>query len=88
MTLHMMRTKPSQQSDRRRSRVKLGKFVFLYSLPIARRGGVHGSTLEYGGGYTVGERAVDDVGVPCDPTNVGHAGEAVVWVDVEYVFEG
>jgi hypothetical protein len=58
MTPHMMHTKPSQQSNRRRSRVELRKLVFLNSLPIARRGGVDGGTLEYGGGYIVGERAV------------------------------
>jgi hypothetical protein len=84
----MVSAKPSQQSDRRRGRVKLRKLVFLYSLPVPRRGRVDGGTLEYGGGHTVGERAVDDVGVPCDPPDIGHAGKAVVGVDVEYVFYG
>lgn len=39
------------------------------------------------GSDTIKERTVDNVGVTCDPSDVGHAGEAVSWVDIEDVFD-
>lgn len=62
--------------------------MFLDSFPVARGGGVDWGAFEYGGGHAVAEGAVDDVGVAGDPTNVGHAGEFVIVVDVKDVFEG
>jgi hypothetical protein len=38
--------------------------------------------------HVVAEGAVDNVGVAGDPTNVGHAGELVVGVDVKDTFDG
>jgi hypothetical protein len=62
--------------------------VLLDGLPVARGGRIDGDALEDGGGDTVEEGFVDDVGVACDPADVSHAGKAVVGVDIEDVFDG
>jgi hypothetical protein len=66
----------------------LGNFVLFDGLPVTRRGGIDGSRLEDSGGNSVEEGTVDDISVAGDPTDIGHASEVVVWMDVEDVFDG
>ena len=84
----MVRAKTPQEPDSRRGAVELRDLVLLHALPVSRGRRVDRRGLEHGGRDAVGERSVNDVGVSCDPADVGHAGEAVVWVHVEYVFDG
>ena len=79
---------PAEEPYRGGGRVELRQAVLLDGFPVAGGRGVHGCALEYGGGYAVAERAVHDVGVPCDPPDIGHAREFVVRVDVENVLDG
>jgi len=88
VVVDMMSAKTTEETDGSRSRVKVGNLVLFNGLPVTGRGGVYGSGLEEGSCDTVGERAVDDVGMACDPTNVSHAGEAVVEVNIKDIFEG
>lgn len=88
VVVDMVSAKTTEETDGSRSRIKVSDFVFFNSLPVTGRGGVYGSGLEKGCCDTVGERAIDDVGVACDPANVGHAGKAVVGVDIKDVFQG
>lgn len=60
--------------------------MLLNCLPVARCVWVDGGRLEDGCGDTVHQRAVNDVGVACDPSNVRHTGETVTLVHVEDVF--
>ena len=47
----------------------------LDSLPVSARVRVDWGGLEEERGAPVGEGPVDDVAVPCDPADVGHAAE-------------
>ncbi len=81
-------TKPPQQPDGSRCRVELGQAVLLNCLPIARRCWVYRRRFEDNGSDAVKERAVADVGMSSNPTDVSHASELVVGVYVEDIFEG
>jgi len=84
----MVSAKTTEETDGSRRRVKVSNLVLFNDLPVTGRGGVYGSGLEDGGCDAVGERTIDDVGMACDPADVGHAGEAVVGVNIKDVFEG
>ena len=63
MSLNMLFSKSTQQSNGSGSGIELSQFVFFNSFPIARGSGVYRGGFEDSGGYTVGERSVDDVSV-------------------------
>jgi hypothetical protein len=86
--LYMVCAQTPKQADRGRGGIELGELVLFDSLPVTGGRGIHRGALEHGGGNSVGERAINDVGVSRDPSDVRHAGKAVVWVHVEYVFHG
>jgi hypothetical protein len=104
MTLNMMFSKSTQQPDGSGSGIELSQFVLCNRFPIARGSGVYGGGLEDGRGYAVGEGSVDDVSVTrmknfylkkneClrvtrDPTHISHAGELVIRMNIEYIFDG
>lgn len=48
MAFHMMRAKTAQQANRCWCGVELGQFVFLHSLPVARRCGIYRGRFEHG----------------------------------------
>lgn len=87
VVVDMVSAKTTEETDSSRSRVKVGNLVLFNGLPVTGRGGVYRSGLEEGGCDAIGERAIDDVGMACDPTNVGHAGKAVVGVNIKDVFK-
>jgi hypothetical protein len=83
MTLNVLGTQTTQEANSSRGRVELSEFMLGYSLPITRRSGIDGRRFKDRGGDSVEKRAIDDVGVARDPSNVGHAGEAISGVDVK-----
>lgn len=88
VALEMVLTQPAKEPDRGGRSIELGDLVALDNVPVTRGCRVDGRALEYGRGDAVEERAVDDVSVPGDPADIGHACELVFGVDVEYVFDG
>lgn len=59
-----------------------------HDLPVTRRRRIDRGGFEDGCRGSEGEWTVDDVRVTSDPTDVGHAGEAIFGVDVEDVLAG
>ena len=70
------------------SGVKLVHFPFLNHLPIAVRIGIGGNTLKHGGGGTIGQRTIHDVGVPGDPSNIRGTEIYILFVIIKNVFMG
>jgi hypothetical protein len=66
MTLNMLFSKSTQQSDGSGSGIELSQFVLFNRFPIARGSGIYGSGFEDSCGHAVGERSVDDVSVTRD----------------------
>src|SRR3954452_10321242 len=60
--------------------------MLIDDLPEPRGVRVVGHALEYQGGRAIGERAVHDVAVPGDPTDVGGAPIDFALTIVEHVF--
>lgn len=79
-----------QGADRGGCGVELGDLVLLNDLPESRRVRVRGRGFEQEGGSAVQQWTVDDVGVTCDPTDIGHAcvDIACFRVIIEDVFDG
>jgi hypothetical protein len=88
IVLHVLSTQSAKETNGSRSRIKLGNLVLLDSLPVAGWGGVNWSGFEDGSADTICEWSINDVGVTSNPTDISHAGELVVWVNIEYVFYG
>ncbi len=70
-------------ADRRRRRVEDRDAVALDDVPEAAARGRVGRALVHQARRAVGERAVDDVGVPGDPADVGRAPVHVLVLEVE-----
>ena len=77
-------------TDRGRCGVELCHLVAIDNLPEACSGWIVWAALEHQSRHTVGEDAVDDVGVPGDPAAIGGAPEGLVGIgdEVESVLGG
>lgn len=69
------------------SRIELCELVLLNSLPVTRGCGIYGRGFEHGCRDTIGKRAVNNISVTSDPTNISHASELVLWVKIKHVFD-
>src|SRR6516162_121669 len=62
-----------QRADRRGRGIEYPDVVLVDDLPEARRVRVVGYALEHQAHRAVGERAVDDIAMPCHPADIGGA---------------
>mmetsp|Transcript_5201 Transcript_5201/g.10356 ORF Transcript_5201/g.10356 Transcript_5201/m.10356 type:complete len:217 (+) Transcript_5201:568-1218(+) len=76
---------PHETPDRRRRGVENVDLVPLNAVPVPSLVRVHWGRLEHERGDSVEEGTVDNVGVTCDPTCVGDAGEDVAVLEAEGV---
>jgi hypothetical protein len=66
----------------------VSRLPLVDKVPVSGCGRVDGRGFEDGSGDSVEERSIDDISVTGDPSDIGHAGELVVWVNVKDVFDG
>ncbi len=88
VVLDVVLTHASEETDSGRCGVEVSHLPLVDKVPIPRCCRVYGRRLEDGGGDTVGEGPIDNVGVPSDPSDIGHASELVGRVDVKDVLDG
>ena len=88
VSINVVCTKTTEETDGRRSRVELRQLVLVNGLPVTGRGGINGRRLKDGSGDTKRERTIDNVCVASDPANIRHASESVVWMHIEDVLDG
>ena len=88
VVLEVLVTPLDEGADGGGSGVEDGDLVVVDELPEAVVGGEVGGALVHEDGGSALEGAVDDVGVACDPADVGGAPVDVFFADVEDVFGG
>ena len=87
MVLDVLVTHSSEKSNGGGGSVELGGLPLVDKVPVSSRGRVDRGGLEDGGRDTVEQRSVDDISVTGDPSDIGHASELVIGVDVKHVFD-
>ena len=61
VTLNMLFSKSTQQSDGSGTGIELSQFVLINRFPISRGSGIYGGRFEDGCGHAIGEGSVDDI---------------------------
>lgn len=64
----------------------MSNLVLLDSLPVPGWGGVNWGGFEDGSADSICEWSIHNVSMTGNPTDISHAGELVVWVNIENVF--
>lgn len=88
VVLDVFFTHSSKESDCSWGSVELSGLPFIDKVPISRWSRVDWGGFEYSSGDSVQKRTVDDISMTSDPSDIRHAGELVVWVNVKDVFDG
>ena len=82
---HPVITLRHQGTDRCWGSVELVNLVFLTDLPEAARIGIGWHTFEHHSRRTIGQRAIDDIAVACDPPHISRTPEHIAIMVVECV---
>jgi hypothetical protein len=86
VVFHMLGTKSVKEVNGSRSRIELGKLVLLDGLPVARWCGVNWSSFKDGSADSICEWSINNVSMSSNPTDISHASELVIRVDIKDVF--
>ncbi len=77
-----------QRADGCRGGIKNRYIMRVTHLPETRRIGIGWHAFEHHRRRAIRERTIDDIGVPCDPTNISRAPVNVVFFQIEDIFVG